>query len=196
VQSQVWTDGDGNLRVNVLFRNPYDFPVAPKFRSNAELLDSDGKIVGLTDLLFLDGIVGSGFLLPQETVAANACFTCEAAPQTKPWASVAFESALADATGQWQYSTDVEAHVNPVSLSAGSPIFDLAGTVTNKSKTALQRIAVRVVVFDQAHKLVGAGTALASDVAAGATVHFTGYGIGQAPKGRVTAEVSVLGVNY
>src|SRR5215204_490417 len=29
VQSQTWTDNQGNARVNVLFRNPYDFPVAP-----------------------------------------------------------------------------------------------------------------------------------------------------------------------
>ena len=35
LQSQVWTDRDGNVRVNVLAHNPYDFPVAPAYRARA-----------------------------------------------------------------------------------------------------------------------------------------------------------------
>lgn len=31
LQIQAWTDPDGNVRANVLLRNPYDFPVKPQF---------------------------------------------------------------------------------------------------------------------------------------------------------------------
>src|SRR5687768_12878788 len=37
VQYQVWTDHLEHIRVNVVFRNPYDYPVAPAFRVGATL---------------------------------------------------------------------------------------------------------------------------------------------------------------
>jgi len=60
----------------------------------------------------------------------------------------------------------------------------------------LNRISVRIFVFDQAGNLVGAAEASAWDVAPGATVNFDGYGIGQAPDGPVEYEVTALGVKY
>jgi hypothetical protein len=76
------------------------------------------------------------------------------------------------------------------------PTFDVSGTVTNNSGSTLDRISARIIVFDQDGSLVGAAEASAYDVAAGATVSFTGYGIGQRPAGSVTYEFSALGVNY
>jgi hypothetical protein len=55
---------------------------------------------------------------------------------------------------------------------------------------------VRVNVFDEEGKLVGAAEVSSWDVAAGATVSFNGYGIGETPDGPVTYEVTALGVNY
>lgn len=76
IQFQAWTDRDGNVRVNALMRNPYDFPVAPTAR--ARLVNGAGESIRDQDLYFLDGISGgNGFFLPGETVAANVCFTCE-----------------------------------------------------------------------------------------------------------------------
>jgi hypothetical protein len=68
--------------------------------------------------------------------------------------------------------------------------------VQNNSASALSRISVRIFVFDQAGDLVGAAEASAWDVAAGATVSFSGYGLGQAPEGAVKYEVTALGVYY
>lgn len=196
-QSQVWTDYQGNARVNVLFRNPYDFPVALGFNPSATLVNSAGEFMRDGGLYFLDGISGgTGFILPGETIAANACFTCEEALLTEAWASVKFVTRIEDATGKWNYSTDVEASSVSVSFDGDSPIFDVTGTVKNNSGSALDRISVRVFVFDQDGNLVGAAEASAWDVGAGATVNFDGYGIGQTPDGPVEYEVTALGVTY
>jgi hypothetical protein len=52
VQSQAWADRDGNVRVNVLMRNPYDFPVAPGFGGHASLLNKAGEFMRAQDLYF------------------------------------------------------------------------------------------------------------------------------------------------
>jgi hypothetical protein len=197
VQSQAWTDPDGNVRANFLLRNPYDFPVEPGFRARASLFDGAGEFIRDDDLYFLDGISGGhGFVLPGETVAANACFNCEEAPLTEEWKSVEFASDLEDATGKWDFYTEVEASVGSVSFEGDSPIFWVNGTVKNNSDSMLQRISARVFVFDQEGHLVGAAEVSAWDVAAGATASFDGYGIGQKPAGSVTYEVTALGVKY
>ena len=197
VQSQIWTDPDGNVRANFLLRNPYAFPVAPTFRASASLDNSAGKLIRNTNVYFLDGISGgTGFVLPGETVAANVCFTCETTPLPEAWSSVVFEAALADATGQWHYSTQVAGSVPGVSFSGSSPIFDISGTAKNNGPTAMDRIAVRVFVFDQKGKLVGAGVAFSDMVAPGAAVSVRGYGLGQRPAGAITYQVTALGVSY
>jgi len=197
VQSQTWTDYQGNARVNVLLRNPYDFPVALSFGGHATLKNSAGKLMKDGGLYFLDGISGgNGFILPGETIAANSCFTCEAALLTEEWASVEFEAVIEDATGKWDYSTEVEATIGDVSFEGDSPIFWANGIVKNNSDSALDRISVRVFVFDQEGNLVGAVEVSAWDVGPGATANFNGYGIGETPDGPVKYEVSVLGVNY
>lgn len=197
IQSQVWTDRDGNTRVNVLLHNPYDFPVAPTFRANAELVNAAGQITELQELYFLDGISGgNGFFLPGETVPANACFNCEEAPITEEWTSVQFESVIEDATDKWNYYTDVEATVTGVSFDGDNPLFQVSGTVKNNTDSVLQRISARVVVFDQQGNLVGTAEVSSWDVAPGATVNFSGMGIGLAPEGSVTYEVTALGVKY
>ena len=197
VQSQTWTDRDGNTRVNVLLRNPYDFPVAPTFRANAELLNASGDITEIKELYFLDGISGgNGFFLPGETVAANACFNCEQAPLTDEWTSVQFESVIEDASEKWDFYTDVAATVSDVSFDGNSPIFWASGTVKNNTDSVLQRISVRVIVFDQEGNLVGAAEVSSWDVAPGASVNFSGYGVGLKPDGSVRYEVTALGVKY
>lgn len=197
VQSQAWADRDGNVRVNVLLRNPYDFPVALGSSGHASLMNSAGKLIRGKKLYFLDGISGgTGFLLPGETIAATACFTCETTPLPEEWSSVEFRAFVEDASAKWDYHTDVEAVVGNVSFDGDSPIFDVSGTVKNNSASALSRISVRVFVFDQAGNLVGAAEVSAWDVGPGATASFNGYGIGQSPDGSVTYEVTALGVNY
>jgi hypothetical protein len=197
VQFQAWTDYQGNARVNVLFRNPYDFPVGLDSIAQAALRNSAGKFMRQAHLLFLDGITGGiGLLLPGETVAANGCFTCEENLLTEEWASVQFQTSIQDATGRWNYSTEVEANVPSVSFEGDSPIFDINGTVKNNSTAALSRISARVFVYDQDGKLVGAGEASASDVGPGATAGARGYGIGLAPAGPIHYEVTALGVTY
>ena len=197
VQSQTWTDPDGNVRTNFLLRNPYAFPVAPTFRAGASLDNSGGKLIRSSNLYFLDGISGgSGFLLAGETVAANVCYTCETSPLPEAWSTVKFESALADATGKWNYSTDVTATVGDVAFNGDSPIFWVSGSAKNNTAATLSRISVRVFVFDQAGKLAGAAEASAWDVAAGATAPIHSYGIGERPKGSIKYEVTALGVSY
>lgn len=197
LQSQAWTDRDENVRVNVLARNPYDFPIAPSYRARASLLNSAGKSIRDQELYFLDGISGgNGFILPGETIAANACFTCERAPLTGEWGSVEILSGIEDASGSWEYFTDVEASVGDVSFDGDSPIFWISGTVKNNSDSTLSRISARIFVFDQDGNLVGAAEASASDVGPGATANFNGYGIGKTPDGPVKYEVSALGVKY
>jgi hypothetical protein len=195
VALQTWADRDGNVRVNLLARNPYDFPVAPL--AHASLLNAAGDSIRGSDLYFLDGISGgSGFFLPGETIAAHACFTCEEAPLTEEWASVDIKSDVEDARDVWQYVTEVEAIVTNVSFEGDSAIFDVDGSVRNNSDVTVQRISARIFVYDQAGNFVGAAEASAWDVAPGASVSFNGYGIGQAPEGPITYESSALGVNY
>ena len=197
VQSQTWADRQGNIRTNVLVRNPYEFPVTLAARAHATLRNSAGDFMKDAGLYFLDGISGgSGFLLPGETVAANACFTCEQALLTDPWAAVNFTFVIQDGTGVWNYVTDVTASGVTVAFDGDSPIFWITGSVKNNSDTAVSRISLRVVVFDQQGQLVGAAEASASDVAAGASASVRGYGIGQAPAGPIKHEVTVLGVHY
>lgn len=197
VQSQVWTDKFGNVRANFLLHNPYDFPVKPRGSANASLSNSDGKLVRSQTLYFLDGISGGGgFLLPDEIVGANACFTCEETPITESWDTLKFISAIQDASDQWKYVTDVESTVGNVSFDGDSPLFSISGTVTNNSDTQLSRLSMRVNVFDQDGKLIGAGEVSAYDVAPGATMSVDGIGIGQTPSGSFTYESSALGVTY
>ena len=197
VQSQAWTDPDGNVRANVLIRNPYDFPVAPVSWAGANLLNSAEKLIRSAKLYYLDGISGgNGFILPGETIAANACFTCETTPLTEKWGSVGYDSGVQDATGSWNYSTEVEATVSDVSFTGDSPIFWVTGTVKNKSNTALSRIAARVIVFDQKGNLVGAAEVSADNVGPGASANINGNGIGKAPSGPVNYKVTALGVKY
>ncbi len=197
VQTQAWTDRQGNARLNVLLRNPYDFPVAPSFTAHAALRDSAGGLMRDKELYFLDGISGGGgFLMPGETIAANACFTCEKAVLTEPWAAVEVTAPIEDATGAWNTSTEVEPTVSDVSFDGDSPIFYITGTVKNNSGGDLQRISVRVTVFDEAGLLVGAAEASAWDVPAGGTGEFSSYGLGQTPAGPFTYTVTALGVNY
>ena len=197
VQYQAWTDRDGNARANVLMHNPYDFPVAPAYGAGVSLLNNAGEFMRGQDLYFLDGISGGGgFILPGETIAANACFTCEEALLTEEWGSVEFTTNVEDATGGWDYSTEVEATIGDVSFDGDSPIFWITGTVKNNSATALGRISFRLFVFDQEGNLVGAAEASAWDVGPGVSASIEGYGIGQAPDGPVEYEVSALGVNY
>ncbi len=195
IELQSWADRDGNVRVNLLARNPYDFPVAPL--AHASLLNAAGESIRGANFYFLDGISGgNGFFLPGETIAANACFTCEKAPLTEEWASVEVKSDLEDASESWQYVTEVEAIVTDVSFDGDSAIFWITGNVKNNSDAALDRISARVFVYDQAGNFIGAAEASGWDVAPGASVSFNGYGIGQAPEGPVTYETSALGVNY
>jgi hypothetical protein len=197
VQSLAWTDRDGNVRVNVLVRNPYDFPILPEWGVLANLLNNAGKILRTENLYFLDGISGgAGFFLPGETISADACFTCEKAPLTEAWASVEFDSSVINFTPSWTYSTAVEATVSNVSFSGDSPIFDVTGTVKNKSNKVLSYIYARIIVFDQKGDLVGAAEGSASNVAPGASASFIGSGIGKPPSGPVKYTVTALGVNY
>lgn len=197
VQSQTWTDRDGNARVNVLMRNPYDFPVAPTFRASSNLLNSAGELINAEGLYFLDGISGgNGFILPGETIAANACFTCEQAPLSEAWDSVKFEAVIADASGRWDYYTDVQVALSSVTFDGDSPIFWATGTVKNNTDSTLSRISARVFVYDKDGNLVGAAEVSAWDVVPGATVNFRGYGIGKSPDGAVKTEVTALGVKY
>jgi hypothetical protein len=197
VQSQAWADRDGNVRTNVLVRNPYDFPVRFSVGARARLVNQAGESIRDDELYFLDGISGgSGFILAGETIAAHACFTCERTPLTEAWDSVEYVFIIEDATGSWNYSTEVEASAGVVSFAGDSPIFDIAGSVKNNSDAVLDRISVRVFVFDQEGNLVGAAEASAWDVAPGATANFDGYGIGEAPDGSIEYEVYALGVDY
>ena len=193
LQTQVWNDRQGNTRINALFRNPYDFPVSVGQNPRATLRNSAGE--PMRDGAFYFG-GGAGFLMAGESVAASACFTCEEALLTEEWATVDVVTSISDATGLVDYYAEVAPTVTSVTFDGDSPLFDVAGTVTNNSGIDLQRILVRITVFDQEGKLTGASEASAYDVPAGATANFDGYGIGQTPEGEYTYEVTAVGVNY
>ncbi|MEX2029541.1 MAG: FxLYD domain-containing protein [Anaerolineales bacterium] len=195
IQSQVWADPDGNVRVNVLLRNPYEYPVEFQIRPRASLLNGAGEFIRDDELILFDGIGGSGLILPGETIAAYGCFTCEEALLTEEWDSVRFVQRIQDATGSWNYSTEVEAAAVHVSFEGDSPIFDVTGTVKNNGESALDRISVRVFVYN-GDILVGAGEASAYEVGPGASVPVSGYGLGESPDGPYEFEFTVLGVNY
>jgi hypothetical protein len=197
VQSQSWTDYQSNARVNVLLRNPYDFPVHPSYKARVSLLSSTGELIRDQELYFLDGLSGGGgYLLPGETVAATACFNCEQAPLDEEGTQVEFIVNVEDATDQFTTFTDVEANVSDVAFDGDSPIFWITGSVKNNTEAPLQRISVRTIVYDQGGNLVGAAEVSAWDVPAGATAEVNGYGIGLAPEGDIDFEVSAVGVNY
>ena len=197
VQSRAWTDNLDNVRVVVLMHNPYDFPVAPGSGAYASVLNSAGTRLRERSLYFLDGISGGGgYLRPGETVAASACFTCEAAPLDDEWASVEFLAFAQAAANNWTISTEVEPTVTDVAIEAGSPLFWITGSVRNTGDAAQDRIAMRVVVFDQDGKLVGAAEASAWDVGPGAVGSISGYGVGEPHDGPVEYEVTALGVTY
>jgi hypothetical protein len=197
IQSQAWTDRDGNVRTIVLYRNPYDFPVTPTFNEGASILNSAGELIRTGGLYFLDGASGGGgYFLPGETIAATSCFTCETTPLPEAWQSVNFLLTVKEDTTNWNYFTDVEASNINISFDGDSPIFWVTGIVKNNSGVMLQRISVRVFVFDEQGNLVGASEVSAWDVAAGASVDFSGYGIGQKPAGAIKFESSALAVNY
>ena len=197
VQTQVWADRQGNVRTNILLHNPYDFPVEPAFQTHAAVYSAGGELLRDSQLYFLDGVSGGGgFLMPGETVAANACWTCEEALLSEDYASVEYTLNIRAATTSWELSTEVAPEISRVSFAGGGPTFDIAGRVTNNSAGQLQRISVRVTVFDEAGTLIGAGEASAYDVPAGATAAVSGYGIGEPPAGSFTYDVTALGVNY
>lgn len=197
VQYQTWVDKYENLRVNVLFRNTNDYPVRLSRSGNVSVFDKDGKLLRNNSLYFLDGISGGlGFLLPGEIVAANGCFTCEELPLKGEPASYKFEVLVGDASASVNYYTDVEATIGSVTFEADSPLFFFSGTVKNNTDQVLQRIAGRIIVFDQQGTLVGVGEASAYDIGPGGSGSFDGVGFGQQADGPVTYEVSALGVNY
>jgi len=199
VQTQAWTDPAGQVRVNVLLRNPHSFPVSLRFGATVNLLNESGEFMRAAAMYSLDGISGgTGFILPGETIAANGCFTCENTALSETWGAVEAVSLsdIQDATGKWDYSTDVEASVGSVAFDGTNPIFDVSGTVKNGTDSLLDRVSVRIFVYDKGGLLVGAAEASAWDVGPGATVSFDGYGIGEAPAGPFTYDVTVLGVSY
>jgi len=131
VQSRAWTD---RVRTNVLMRNPFDFPFTSTFREGAKILNSAETLIHSHNLIFLDGISGgNSFFLPGETIAATSYFICETTLLPEAWYSVDFLLTVQDATGLWNYSTDVEANNINVSFDGNSPIFDVSGTVQNNS---------------------------------------------------------------
>ena len=74
LQSQTWTDRDDNVRVNVLMRNPYDFPVQLKSRARANLLNGAGEFMRDQTLYFLDGISGgNGFIRQILRIRCSYC---------------------------------------------------------------------------------------------------------------------------
>ncbi|MCC7359977.1 MAG: hypothetical protein IT317_10895 [Anaerolineales bacterium] len=198
VQTQVWLDANhSNARANVLFRNPYDFPVSLKYDAYAALYNAAGDLLRQDRLYFLDGISGGGgYLQPGETVAANACFTCEEALLSEPWDSMKVTAAIVDATGRWNVVTEVTPTLASVEFDPANAIFWISGTVKNNTANPVQRISVRVIVYDPDGKLIGAAEGSAWDVPAGATVTFSSYGLGEASAGQYTTEVTALGVNY
>jgi hypothetical protein len=196
VQSQAWTDNLGNVRANVLLRNPYAFPVATTARSSAKVLNAAGEMLRMVNLAINDGLAGPGFFLPGETIAGNACFTCERALLDQPWSTVEFSVFIGPDVDDVDYSTQVEATAVRVRFAGDSPIFDIDGTVKNNGDAALDVISARVIVYDPDGKLIGAGEASAWDVAPGASASLSGYGFGQTPAGAYTTEVSALGYRY
>ena len=198
VQTQIWLDADhGNARANVLFRNPYDFPVSLKYDGQAALYNAAGTLLRQGRLYFLDGISGGGgYLQPGETVAANVCFTCEEQVLGEPWDSMKITAGITNAAGRWNIVTDVTPTLASLEFDPTGAIFWISGTVKNNTAEPVQRISVRVIVYDPDGKLIGAAEGAAYDVPAGGTGSFNSYGLGEAPAGDYTTEVSALGVNY
>ncbi|HUR15808.1 MAG TPA: FxLYD domain-containing protein [Candidatus Limnocylindrales bacterium] len=180
-----------------MFRNPYDFPVQVT-SSGARLVDGADETIKTGSLYFLDGISGgSGYLLPAETIGANVCFTCERALLTEDWAAVEFSAYIKDATDDLAYSTEVAATGVEVEFDGDSPIFWITGNAENTSASTLDRISVRVIVFDKDGSLIGAAESSGWDVPAGDSVELTGgYGLGENPNGPFDIEVTALGVDY
>lgn len=200
VQSQIWADYQGNARANVLFSNPYDFPVQVKTGSHANLYNAAGDLLKSGHLYFLDGVSGgTGFITPGDTVAANSCFTCEQALLAEPWATITFVTYIQDATEQWDYSTDVEASAIDITYDEDSPIFWAEGKLTNTSGATLDRISIRILAFVDG-TLIGAAAIFEDSVGPGVTVDFSGYGLGENPPGDSSAnadyEISTIGVNF
>lgn len=197
VNSIVWADKYGQVRASVMVRNPYEFPV--EFTAvGVNLLNGAGDMVKSEGLYFLDGVSGgTGFIMPGETVAAQACFSpCDGPPSTLEWDSQGFTLVIREATNSWKISTEVEATVSSIDIDGDSPLFWVYGTVTNNSDELLQRISARVFVYDQDGNFVGAAEVSSWDVPAGATVDFNGYGTGSVTGLSVDYEVTALGVNY
>jgi hypothetical protein len=157
-----------DTHVEVLIRNPNDFPVRVN-RDEDELrfVDAAGEVVYTNPSPFFYIWQGE-WMLPGETAALSACVCFWTSGELKQdWESLELTTPLEVATGL-AYTLDVEVTAEFVLLEEvvhGYSGPGAATTLTNTSDQVLESIAFRVLAYDTGGRFVGVavyGNAVAS----------------------------------
>lgn len=137
--------------VEVLVRNPYDYPVKV-FDPKVRLLDRAGEIVQRSGDVFFNIAedIGWGQILPGETVSVR--FYASATPE---WETFEFAIDLEEARPV-AYTADLQIGMGNF-IDGGNGSLYAQGTVSNTSDEDLRFIFVRAIVRDPAGRYVGMG---------------------------------------
>lgn len=165
VESFSWIDQLGIYRVEILARNPSDYPVRITF-GQAILHESSGGTLVTADFYPGDGKVmgGLGFILPGETIPASACFTCMGGNEGifqslgDTWADTLTVVLKVQQVDPVAYSTEFEVEAGTLSSDAYDS-YSLNGTVTYNGEVPLRSAFVRVLVYDLDGNYIGWGEA-------------------------------------
>lgn len=158
-----------DTHVEVLIRNPNDFPVRVN-RETDELrfVDAAGEVVYRNPSSFFHIWQGE-WMLPGETAALSACVCfVTSGLERRDWESLELFAPLEVAT-DIAYTPDVEvrlgAMVNLAEAHLGGSGLGMETTLTNTSDQVLERIPMRVLARDASGRYVGvafSGSAVAS----------------------------------
>jgi hypothetical protein len=165
VESFSWIDQLGIYRVEILARNPFDYPVHITFEQ-AILHDSSGGTLATANFYLGDGMVmgGLGVILPGETIPASACFTCMGDNEDifqslgDTWADTLTFVLKVEQADPVAYSTDFDVTVSSFS-SIGNNVYTMDGTVENTGDQSIRSAFVRVLLYDADGNYVGWGEA-------------------------------------
>jgi hypothetical protein len=167
-----WIDELGDYRVEMLARNPYDYPVLIREVSYVKVLDSAGEQLVNADIYAGDGLVtsGLGLVLPGETIPASSCLTCSSPMASgeeyneplqalgDSWTNGISIGLLVEETDPIPYTTDFDVEVNNF-YEELSEVYTMNGTVTYTGTEPIRAAFVRILVFDQDGNYAGWGEA-------------------------------------
>jgi hypothetical protein len=161
VESVTWIDQLGAHIVDILARNPFDYPVYVTL-GQAIVHDSSGATLAASDFYVGDGSVmgGLGLILPGETIPASTCCWDEEILQGlgDNWADTLTIVLKVEKADPIAYSTDFDVEAGTF-INEAYDSYALNGSVTYHGEEPLSRAFVRVLVYDRDGNYIGWGEA-------------------------------------